>query len=56
MLEMWSSKLFLITYFDAFAKDGVVHYKPRFPLQDTLTVVLVKACLSLSRSSRMYEC
>ena len=24
MLEMWSSVLFLITYFEAFAKDGVV--------------------------------
>ena len=24
MLEMWSSELFFITYFDAFAKDGVV--------------------------------
>ena len=25
MLEIWSSELFLITYFDAFAKDGVIH-------------------------------
>ena len=29
MLEMWSSELFLITYFDAFAKDGVVHIRTK---------------------------
>ena len=27
MLEMWSSELFLITYFDAFSKNGVVHLR-----------------------------
>ena len=29
MLEMWSSELFLITYFDGFAKDGVVHIRSK---------------------------
>ena len=29
MLEMWSSELFLITYFDAFAKVGVVHIRTK---------------------------
>ena len=29
MLEMWSSELFLITCFDAFAKDGVVHLRTK---------------------------
>ena len=29
MLEMWSSELFLIIYFDAFAKDGVVHMQTK---------------------------
>ena len=54
MLEMWSSELFFITYFDAFAKDDVVHiYISRFSLQNTLAVVLVKAYLSLSRISRI---
>ena len=29
MLEVWSSELFLITYFDAFSKDGVVHIQTK---------------------------
>ena len=29
MLEKWSSELFLITYFDAFAKDGIVHIRTK---------------------------
>ena len=29
MLEMWSLELFFITYFDAFAKDGVVHIRTK---------------------------
>ena len=29
MLEMWSSELFLITYFEIFAKDGVVHIQSK---------------------------
>ena len=27
VLKIWSSELFLINYFDAFAKDGVVHIR-----------------------------
>ena len=27
MLKMWSSEFFLITYFYAFAKDGIVHIR-----------------------------
>ena len=29
MLEMWSSELFLITYFDVFSKDGVVDIRTK---------------------------
>ena len=29
MLKMWSSELYLIIYFDAFAKDGVVHIQTK---------------------------
>ena len=28
-LELWSSELFLITYYDAFAKDGAVHIRTK---------------------------
>ena len=29
MLEMWRLELFLITYFNAFTKDGVVHLQTK---------------------------